>query len=78
MLKEKLNVIDLAEWKAPGLKEDMPHGDMPGDKIVISEEHERKAQKIFPIMVKMLRELGGNKAIVSVFGGSGVGKSMIS
>ncbi len=78
MLKEKLNAIDLLNWMAPALREDMPHGDMPGDKIVIGEEHERKAQKIFPIMVKMMRELGKEKVIISVFGGSGVGKSEIA
>ncbi len=78
MLKERLNGLDLLNWEAPSLREDMPHGDMPGDKIVIGEEHEKKAQKIFPVMVKMLRELGSNKAIVSVFGGSGVGKSEIA
>ncbi|MCR4634431.1 MAG: adenylyl-sulfate kinase [Erysipelotrichaceae bacterium] len=78
MLKEKLSEIDLLNWSAPAVREDMPHGDMPGDKIVIGAEHERKAQKIFPVMIKMMRELGKEKVIVSVFGGSGVGKSEIA
>ena len=50
MLKEKLIKIcnGLEEWKAPELCDDMPHGDMPGDKIRIEESHEAKASVIFP------------------------------
>ncbi len=78
MLKEKCEKIDLEKWSAPELRQDMPHGDMPGDKIRIDEGHVIKAVKIFPELVARLREIGSNKAVVSVFGGSGVGKSEIA
>ncbi|MBR2826105.1 MAG: hypothetical protein IKE78_01170 [Erysipelotrichaceae bacterium] len=82
MLKEKLIKIcnGLAEWKAPALCEDMPHGDMPGDKIRIEESHEAKASVIFPELIRNLLKdsEGREKLVVSVFGGSGVGKSEIA
>ena len=77
MLKEKLN-NDLSNWVAPEVCEDMIHGDMPGDKIVIGDDHIQKAKKIFPLLVEELKKVNGNKAVVSVFGGSGVGKSEIA
>ena len=77
MLKEKLERI--TSWEAPALKEDMPHGDMPGDKIRIGEEHIQKAVKIFPALLEALKEYGDrDKVVLSVFGGSGVGKSEIA
>lgn len=78
MLKEKTGAVDPGKWKAPELKQDMPHGDMPGDKIAIGEDHINKASTIFPLLIKELAEIDGNKAVVSVFGGSGVGKSEIA
>ncbi len=61
---------------------DIPHGDMPGDKIEIGESHIAKARKIFPELVKELKEaMGSNpyhRAVVAVCGGSGVGKSEIA
>ncbi|MBR3557106.1 MAG: ATP-binding protein, partial [Oscillospiraceae bacterium] len=65
-------------WTAPALPDEIPHGDMPGDKIVIGEDHIRKAQLLFPRLLEALKELEGEKAVVSVFGGSGVGKSEIA
>ena len=65
-------------WTAPALPEDLPHGDMPGDKIVVGEDHIRKAQLLFPRLMDALRQREGQKAVVSVFGGSGVGKSEIA
>lgn len=78
MLKKKLEQIDLSNWSAPALKEDMPHGDMPGDKIAIGEDHIKKASKIFPLLIEEIRKTGNEKVVVSVFGGSGVGKSEIA
>ena len=78
MLKEKLEQIDLSLWHAPKLKESIPHGDMPGDKIAIGEDHIRKAEKIFPLLIEEIRKTGSEKVVVSVFGGSGVGKSEIA
>ncbi len=61
---------------------DIPHGDMPGDKIEIGESHIAKAKTIFP---KLLEELSTvtsknpyGRAVVTVCGGSGVGKSEIA
>ena len=65
-------------WTPPPLPESIPHGDMPGDKILVGEDHVRKASLLFPKLAEALRELAGEKAVVSVFGGSGVGKSEIA
>ncbi|WP_199712404.1 adenylylsulfate kinase [Butyrivibrio sp. CB08] len=64
------------------IPEDIPHGDMPGDKVEIEEGHISKAKTIFPILVKELTEKMSanpyNRAVVAVCGGSGVGKSEIA
>ena len=78
MLKEKLEKIDLNSWKKPELSEDLPHGDMPGDKIKIDESHEAKAEKIFPALIEKMKGFDKDKLVVTVFGGSGVGKSEIA
>ena len=56
-------------------------GDMPGDAVRIGEEHIRKAcvlmPALLPLLCKSLEENGG-RAVISVFGGSGVGKSEIA
>ena len=62
----------------PEVTPDIPHGDMPGDKIEIGESHIRKAQTIFPELLKQLLENGREKAVLCVCGGSGVGKSEIA
>lgn len=75
-LQEKLSSI--AGWTPPALPEEIPHGDMPGDKVCIGEEHLRKAGVIFPALLRALQSSGREKAVVAVFGGSGVGKSEIA
>ena len=77
MLKDKINVIlsDINNWSAPAVTDDMPKGDMPGDKIAIGEDHIKKASKIFPKLIKLIADADSDKVVVSVFGGSGVGKS---
>lgn len=52
--------------------EHLPHGDMPGDKIDITQEHMDKAESIYPILHTLLPD---GKAVICVCGGSGVGKS---
>ena len=76
MLKEKLSAIE--EILFPEVPEDIPHGDMPGDKVRINDDHIAKATKIFPRLIEELKKSGREKAVVSVFGGSGVGKSEIA
>ncbi len=78
MLKEKVKDFEIEKWSAPEVKGDIPHGDMPGDKVVIGEDHINKANRIFPLLIKELQKLDSNKAVVAVFGGSGVGKSEIA
>ena len=67
------------QWGPPAVPETIPQGDMPGDKIHIGPVHIEKANVIFPELLKALPEmLAANphrRAIISVCGGSGVGKS---
>lgn len=64
------------------IPDNIPQGDMPGDKIEIGESHIAKAKTIFPLLIKELGEkMSGNpysRAVVAVCGGSGVGKSEIA
>lgn len=59
--------------------ESIPTGDMPGDKVEISEDHIAKAKLIMPMLAELLKSALENnpyhKAVVTVCGGSGVGKS---
>ena len=72
-LKEKL--ASLHAWQAPAVPEVIPQGDMPGDKVQIGEGHIAKATTIFPLLLKEMEQLDREKIVISVFGGSGVGKS---
>ncbi len=71
------------KWKAPeiGDPDAIPKGDMPGDKVKIGAQHIAKAQTVFPklleILVPLLNAHSEQRAVVSVHGGSGVGKSEI-
>ena len=58
MLQEKLTTImnDLDTWQFPEIAENMPHGDMPGDKVIISEALVPHAQTLFRLLVKMMKE----------------------
>jgi len=67
------------EWKAPALPAEIPHGDMPGDKVSINGGHIAKANLIFPrlcaLLSATLAQNPAQRAVGSVCGGSGVGKS---
>lgn len=52
-------------------------GDMPGDKIKIDDSHILRANKIFPYIINKVETAGNSKTVISIFGGSGVGKSEI-
>lgn len=60
----------------------IPHGDMPGDKIEIGEGHNRKAEIVFPKLLSLLADKAAEnpygRVVVAVCGGSGVGKSEIA
>ena len=57
---------------------DLITGDMPGDKIQIDESHTGRADIIFPKLLEFLKQNGTSRTVVSVYGGSGVGKSEIA
>ena len=67
----------MAGWSAPGITGDIPHGDMPGDKVEIGQGHIDKANTIFPLLVPMAAEAASpaGRIVIAVCGGSGVGKS---
>lgn len=75
----KLVAQGCENWQCPQIPEDIPHGDMPGDSVQIGEGHIAKSKVLFPALLKELKkvfdETGRTKAVVSVSGGSGVGKS---
>ena len=67
----------LPQWNPPALRDDIPHGDMPGDKVGITQEHIDKASVIVALLLPMAAEAaeGTGRAVIAVCGGSGVGKS---
>lgn len=72
----------MAGWQPPLLPEQIPHGDMPGDKINIAQEHIIKAEILFrklgELLPQLLQDSDNKKAVITVCGGSGVGKSEIA
>lgn len=54
---EKQTLATLAasieNWRAPEVPADIPHGDMPGDKVEINQGHIQKANLIFPLLVPL-------------------------
>lgn len=68
---------EMDAWHPPALPEEIPHGDMPGDRVQISADHIRKAQLIFPPLVRLAAQAAGTsgKVVIGICGGSGVGKS---
>lgn len=66
-------------WTPVAITGSIPHGDMPGDKVNIEEIHIDKANIIFPELLKemnqLVKETGNEKVVITVCGGSGVGKS---
>lgn len=67
------------KWQPPEILAQIAHGDMPGDKVEIGEEHIKKAKTIFPVLLNKINERmkdnNPNRVVVTVCGGSGVGKS---
>jgi len=57
----------------------IPMGDMPGDKALINDNHLQKAnrliQPLFPLLTSALESNENERAVISVCGGSGVGKT---
>jgi len=84
----KNNIVSEIRKKLPWIPQDIrdlnniPTGDMPGDKVRISPQHIQKSHVIFPGLLEMLfpvlDENPFQRAVVVVCGGSGVGKSEIA
>jgi len=57
----------------------LPSGDMPGDKVEITDTHIAKVRVLFPRLWELLEPILAadphRRAVISVYGGSGVGKS---
>ena len=70
--------MDWQKWDLPDVPADIPHGDMPGDKICTGEEHIEKAKRIYPELRKLMDVCSGERQVIAVCGGSGVGKSEIA
>ena len=43
---------DFKTWTAPPLPSEIPHGDMPGDKVHIGDDHIAKANRVFPALLE--------------------------
>lgn len=75
-------IVNRGNWKAPEIPGEIPHGDMPGDKVEIGEVHIKKASSIFPELLLKLSDIlekrKTEKVVLTVCGGSGVGKSEIA
>lgn len=71
------NVVDeLPAWNPPQIDiSTVKTGDMPGDKIQINQSHIDKANTVFPHLLQELENMIGERLVVAVHGGSGVGKS---
>lgn len=67
----------IEDWRPPAVPEAILHGDMPGDKVEINQDHVDKANLIFPQLASLAVEAAAssNRAVIAVCGGSGVGKS---
>ena len=78
----KSPIINSRQWAPPDVPADIPHGDMPGDQVKIGKEHIEKANTIFPMLLSELETVFTenicNRAVITVCGGSGVGKSEIA
>ncbi|WP_218060088.1 hypothetical protein [Streptococcus dysgalactiae] len=72
----------LSNWQVPAIEGDIKLGDMPGDQIAIVPQHIEKAALIFPRlaeeMIQQVKDIGASKVVVSVSGGSGVGKTGVA
>ncbi len=80
------NIIEILKnteaWELLEIGQDIPHGDMPGDKVEIGQDHINKSKIVFRELLKRLPAVMENsksrRAVITVCGGSGVGKSEIA
>ena len=78
--RERSDPMDILQmlrqpFTPPAVSADIPHGDMPGDKVVISEGHIAKANAIYPRLAQLLcgalEQNPARRAVIAVCGGSG-------
>ena len=71
-----------SKWMPLTAPEDIPCGDVPGDKVQIGSMHVMKANVIFPKLLELVKPIledsVHNRAVIAVCGGSGAGKSGIA
>lgn len=65
----------LERWIPPIINDDIPQGDMPKSHIKLYESHVKKANTIFPNLIDFLTKSHKERMIISLSGGSGVGKT---
>lgn len=73
-----MNKHELERIVNTSIPADIPTGDMPGDIINITPEAIKKAGNIFPFLYDEYEKLRKDRTVISVYGGSGSGKSSIS
>lgn len=79
-----MNLIQKIEayepWVAPPVDRDIPQGDVPGAHIDIFPGNFEQSEKLFVPLLKMVKDLASyqEKIVISVSGGSGVGKTGIA
>lgn len=82
MLNLELLRQAMDSWQPPEVPENIPQGDMPGDKVWIGPVSQKKAKAAFrallPKLAEALERNESHKAVISVSGGSGVGKTCVS
>lgn len=75
-MKERL--LSLISKGLPTLKEPMPKGDMPGDKITYTDDAFDKAAILFTELVNHVEFDAQNRFVISMSGGSGSGKTTLA
>ncbi|MCF0107167.1 MAG: adenylylsulfate kinase [Holdemanella sp.] len=77
-MQKKLKSLE--NWKGMEVPADIPQGDMPSDPVTIGKEVTEKADILFPYVIKELEKLfeKQDKVVISICGGSGVGKTCIA
>lgn len=83
-MNEQNNILEMIKndstWKVSEVPESIPHGDVPGDNVIIGKEYLARANVVFPELLRQLMPIlkQNLKAVVAVCGGSGVGKSSMA
>ena len=67
-------------WQGMEVEDNIPQGDMPSDPVTIVPAVIEKANLLFPFVIKEIEETmkSQDKVVISVCGGSGVGKTCIA